>query len=465
MPTIKVYSWKAKIGLFALSCLLSVILTESLIRLVIHQINAPEVYRSVLDYYESDLEVENDIDRNNRFEVHPGQVQTEILAIGDSYTNGGNVTTWMSYPYQLWLDLKKEYTVRNLGVCESTSSDAYDVLNSFVSSDQFSRDKQYIVLLLTGAADKFKVRQIVDNHDGLSLSLPFISHDKITSVPWWGHLYLYKMARILAGKIKRQINDALLSIFNIQFFQSDLPLNLEPHASISKLSAQYFHQSTQCLQPGYIKCLMQVFHHPDYSSLDETFRQRLLLRALYGSKSLYNSAQVKMLIADLIELYSSYPEQLSRIELVLDLISLLELQSEYEMSSISLLIQNIFFQLNPQIAIQAMQIIDQYTATTTNKSYVQARQLAWEQIAKLTDQHPNLKIISMTYPLNFVEVNDFIKENSHRLKFTTIDLYSQFLRFEQKDQLIDDWEHATPEGYRLMSRLIAPTIIDMIQQP
>lgn len=78
----------------------------------------------------------------------------EIITIGDSFTNGGNVHWNETYPFQLFTKLDKKIPVSNLGICEDTTKGSYMRLEDYYKKN-LKNGKKTIVIALVGAADMF----------------------------------------------------------------------------------------------------------------------------------------------------------------------------------------------------------------------------------------------------------------------------------------------------------------------
>ena len=96
---------KFKVTIFVLSLVISIIIAELLLQKIISDVNLPRVYHDVAEFnlYDKEQEGKERYFRDQSQEVYQSNEKTEIISLGDSFTNGGNTFWDNTYPYKLFL--------------------------------------------------------------------------------------------------------------------------------------------------------------------------------------------------------------------------------------------------------------------------------------------------------------------------------------------------------------------------
>ena len=92
----------------------------------------------------------------------------------------------------------------------------------------------------------------------------------------------------------------------------------------------------------------------------------------------------------------------------------------------------------------------------TNKN----REIAWEEIIQLSREH-KFKLYMMNYPSNYVSANSTIRDVAQKNEIPLMDLNSYFdnlIKKETREKYLEDDDHLTPLGYKLMAQKIFQAI-------
>lgn len=77
-------------------------------------------------------------------------------------------------------------------------------------------------------------------------------------------------------------------------------------------------------------------------------------------------------------------------------------------------------------------------------------------------QSQQAKMILMTYPLGYTDINANIRALAVEMQVPLLDLEKEFAQLYtqglSKAELIGDWEHCTPAGYKIIANLLAAQV-------
>lgn len=412
------------------STIFFLVLLEASLQILIYFINNSKTYPAI-------NETANFIQRvklDSHFEVTLGNQQNfEILCFGDSFTNGGNLSSGHSYPYVLWELYNKKYTVRNMGICESPTAVTFNNIFHFLKSDDFDSSKRYVFAVLTGGADFFS--------DNLKIAPDSALSSKDT-LPW---AFLGNNENSFFGKIKslglaRVIWDAIIYVdwyYLKQHLWSSSEQDQKLYVEISKCFDTFDDRSLKvCLDR------MSVKEHQVYP--------------LYKNYSIQYKIKSSQKIRLLKHLVESWPSIISQDERMLtELLVTVQTQSRYTQEEISKTLTTIK-KSSIRINKNNQEIIDNYL-TWYNKfdAIRDYKMLYLQSIIDLVKNYKNVKLIFMTYPIDHKESNEIIKMMSERNSIKLLDLNQIFSKkIKNKNDYyfyIDDWEHCTSKGYHLIA--------------
>ncbi|MBK24110.1 MAG: hypothetical protein CME70_08935 [Halobacteriovorax sp.] len=436
---------RTKLGLIFFGLFLSFFIIEGGLRL------AGSIYVLAHDksYFYQGLETEP-WDRDETFEVYDGNSQNLILAIGDSFTNGGNVQSHQSYPAQLF-KIKKESSVVNLGRCESSAYSAYLRLKNYFEKNT---ELPKFVTILVGAADGFVEKPESEDAD---------SFMTISQNSWLYELRVYKLLRYInlglkknrlvgnlgkAWDIDKEISETIKvkKIMQSAFFEKK-NLEVEWKKAHEKLSLNFLNYCER--NKIYVDNPRGLMH----ASL-------VYLVKMYASKGKHGEA-FSLLFEfqnDLPDLFWSDFFQPARFFFY----QIFQIQSKT--SSVK-----VFRSLEKQLT--------QFPELEKNINFDQMlkRFKSWEEqeksiseerrnyLTKMVDlvNKSGARPILMTYPSKYQSANSDLRFVANSKKVQLVDLNNYFSNLSEKQgrsTFFEDDDHLTPYGYQLMADRVAKTL-------
>lgn len=384
--------------------------------------------------------------------------QIQIITIGDSYTNGGNVKWHDTYPFNLFLNLDRQYTISNQGLCEDTTSGVYFRIKKYLDSNP---DGEKIFIVLVGAADMF-IESNIDMKDFYSdyiksgsFRQQTLEFKGSTDLNYFKKLKTYKMFKYVLLGLKSTISNFYFKHFD--------------KAPLVTLNAECFNKVDNsrnlCLQTDFKKIfqnLTQIFNK-------EIFKN--IIQQIIQLNSPQENAETHI-VEDLLQLGSIFPKVLIVPDYIFNIITYTSRQSKYSLETdiIPFLRKN--YDSEKQF-FEAQKKKQKHNFTT--KSLLEAAS-AWNtkiiENKKIQTQHfENIikliktrgsKLVLMTYPLNYHSLNQAIRQISQKNNIHLVDLEKKFAEAYRsgtaKDALIRDWEHCTPQGYQLIADLVTNEI-------
>ncbi|AUN99920.1 hypothetical protein C0V70_17770 [Bacteriovorax stolpii] len=438
-------NWKTKFTIFFLSLIVSVVTVEFGLRYLIKQTNLPRIYHDVAEYNLSDRESagKSDYYRDRSMEIYGGKEPLEILCIGDSFTNGGNTFWDNSYPYKLYLKFNKKVTVRNLGVCASTTEQIATRLEDFYKSNQYSSEKKYVIAVMAGSADVFAGSELVQKISALNISKEqkWVEMNQKTD-SFFSQFYFYKVVTLLAQDLKNRIDKVDSVTEQVTFSNQELSACHSAKTSKER-----------------VDCLIKTLKMESYNKLSQGSKEYLIIRFLLEKKA-FKSSEVTEVIRDFMGLVEYQPQLLERDYLVMNLLGLVKLQDIVSFEELKAVIEK----NSHRIALEAQKVNQELIS---NASYWYdnleklngERDIYWKKIFTLAREH-NSSIVVMNYPLPYQSTNGYLQTLAKKEGSEFIDVEKIFtLHQKGADVLLDDWEHCSPEGYDL----IAQTLYDKIE--
>ncbi len=438
-------SWKTKLTIFILSLIVSVTAVEFGLRYLIKQTNLPRIYHDVAEYNLSDRESagKNDYYRDRSLEIYGGKEPLEILCIGDSFTNGGNTFWDNSYPYKLYLKFNKKVTVRNLGVCASTTEQIATRLEDFYKSNQYSSEKKYVIAVMAGSADVFAGSELVQKISALNISKEqkWVEMNQKTD-SFLSQFYFYKVITLLSQDIKNRIDKVDSVTEQVAFSNQELSACHNVKTSKER-----------------VDCLVKTLKMESYHKLSQGSKEYLIIRFLLEKKA-FKSSEVTEVIRDFMGLLEYQPQLLERDYLVMNLLGLVKLQDIVSFEELKAAIEKNSHKIVPEAQKVNQELIGNASYWYDNLEKLNGeRDVYWKKIFTLAREH-NSSIVVMNYPLPYQSTNGYLQTLAKKEGSEFIDVEKTFtLHQKGADALLDDWEHCSPEGYDL----IAQTLYDKIE--
>ena len=438
-------NWKTKFTIFFMSLIISVTAVELGLRYLIKKTNLPRIYHDVAEYNLSDQESagKSDYYRDRSMEIYGGQAPLEVLCIGDSFTNGGNTFWDNSYPYKLYLKFSKKVTVRNLGVCASTTEQIASRLEDFYKSNQYSPNKKYIIAVMAGSADVFAGNNLVQKISALNISKDqkwVEMNQKPNS--FLSEFYFYKVLVLLGEDLRNRIDKVDSVTDQVAFSSKELSSCHDAKTSKER-----------------VDCLFKTLNLESYQKLSQGSKEYLIIRFLLEQKA-FNSSEVTEVIQDFMGLIEYQPQLLERDYLVMNLLGLVKLQDIVSFEELKNAIEKNSQKIAPEAQKVNQELIANASYWYQNLEKLNGeRDVYWKKIFTLAREH-NSSIVVMNYPLPYQSTNGYLQSVAQKEQSEFIDVEKIFtLHQKGTDVLLDDWEHCSPEGYDL----IAQTLYDKIE--
>lgn len=425
-----------KLLIFVVSFVGSIIVVELGFRFFLNKINNARVYHDVKEYntYEDEENGKNEYFRDRTFEIYKSSSKIEVLCFGDSFTNAGNTFFDNSYPFQLYKMLQKKITVRNLGVCSSTTSQVAKRFEDFIRGKEFDKSKKYFAVFLMGSADLFTKNLVNEKVIDLEKFQKWQQIDNSKSFANVSESYFLKMVKILYNRLSDQAQQVHSNLFDSIGFNS----------SLSKCK--------ETDRINFANCLLFQLKNEQFKQLNQGLKEHLIIRKVFGT-SVNNSKVATHILQDFILLIKSWPQFAERDYLVMNLVGLVEMQS--------IVTYDDLYEVLSKVSYQEKSKKFNITILENTKSWIKdfrvldfARTAEWKRIQKLSKEN-NISIIVMNYPLPYKSTNRFLENMSKDERFEFINLEKLF---SNRPELIDDWEHCSPKGYELVSHEVAKYI-------
>jgi len=433
---------KVKIGLILFGFTLSFLIIEGGLRL------AGSLYILAHDksYFYKGLETEP-WDRDETFEVYERNSEKLIVAIGDSFTNGGNVQSHQSYPSQLF-ELEKRSSVVNLGRCESSAYSAYLRLKNFYETNS-KRPK--FVTILVGAADGFVEKPESEAKD------TFVN---ISSSSWVFELRTYKLIRYISLGLKR--NRLIGNIGKAWDLEKEISIaskvkSIMQNAYLDKKDLnQEWSKAHQLLSLDFLNyCERNKIYVDNPRGL--LHASLIYLVRLYTSKGDHGKA-----LETLLNFQSQHPKlfwsdffQPARFFFY----QIFQIQSRYSSNSV---LENFQKQLEIEPSIREnnhfQYMLKRFENWDSQESKISVKRKKYlGEMIKLARNFGTTPIL-MTYPSEYEAANRDIVDVAKMNKVSLVDL-RRFFDKNSKDsgrvRFFEDDDHLTPYGYKLMAKEVS----------
>ncbi|GAB4420317.1 MAG: hypothetical protein OHK0056_30800 [Bacteriovoracaceae bacterium] len=436
-----VYNFKTKTIMLTASLILSIVASELILNFITKPFFEPKV----------DIAEKNDNRYDDIYEYFNSQEQKkDIIAIGDSFTNGGNVSVESSYPHQLFLELEKKYSVYNLGICEDTSKGVLIRLKDFYSKRP---KKDNIVILLVGAADYFFEEdekfttsyQNVLKYGGVPIEEFQGKLEKTNN--FISNLKTFKMIKFVLREVFNQHDESLIK-------------------NESEIESCYQAQNKKVCLEAYLK--KKILNADSLDNINKT--QFEILKLIKLNKK-YSKNVESSIVEDLLTISDIHPKALAILDLGYNIFAYSTKQSEISIQNniIPRLEQNYFKEkayidkMAPNELEKFANIFSSFKKVSNNIDELSNRQFKnFTEIANLV-QSNNGELILMTYPLQYEIVNQNVRKIAKERELKLVDLEMRFkemmARGTPTEDLIGDWEHCTPLGYSVIAKELKPIIM------
>jgi lysophospholipase L1-like esterase len=430
-----------KILIAFISCTLSLAFFEVALRLVSKRYSDPVTYEPNSKDAFFSLNYGSNFD--DTYEKYVGKKSPEqIITLGDSFTNGGNVMREHTYPHLLFELFDKKVSLINMGLCESTTKDTLNRVQLFYSRQTKKIRSTFIILI--GAADIFTDDLVLGSSDHkkyLQGVTEYEMNDKFSEETDKFELRIYKLFKKAWVKLRG--------------------LNSEPY----KILGPLFNKFKGCYKDQWSQkssCLDKI-----YSGKAELFHQREIFKQTHSQihylNTQYSMQPYRSSVEDLLQYIDKFPRNLIYMDVLFNLVAYTLLQSTYTIEHVRDQIERNY--LKEKAYIDGHQLQSEYsniqtTLRSLNHWIVNRERLYNERDEHLTKMVQLIKskgdkAILMTYPLPYKKANETTRLIAKKESIPLIDLENFFSsitsRTDKKNHLIDDWEHCTPEGYRLIS--------------
>lgn len=436
-----VYNLKTKTIMLAASFILSIAASE----LILNSITKP--------FFEPKVDLAEEVDKryDDIYEHFNSQDQKkDIIAIGDSFTNGGNVSLKSSYPHQLFLELEKKYSVFNLGICEDTSKGVLIRLKDFYSKRPM---KDNIVILLVGAADYFfeedekfiTTYQNVLKYGGVPIEEVQGKLEKTNN--FISNLKTFKMIKFVLREVFNQHDETLI--------KNELEIESCYKTENKKI----------CLETYLKKKILNA------DSLDNINKTQFEILKLIKLNKKYSKNVESSIVEDLLTISDIHPKALAVLDLGYNIFAYSTKQSGLSIQNdiIPRLEKNYFKekeyidQRAPSELEKFANIFSSFKKVSNNIGELSNRQFKnFTEIANLVQSNGG-ELILMTYPLQYEMVNKNVRKLAKQRELKLVDLEMIFKEMMSSgtptEDLIGDWEHCTPLGYSVIAKELKPIIM------
>lgn len=376
----------------------------------------------------------------------------KIITLGDSFTNGGNVTSKSSYPYNLFQYLNNQsqesYEVLNLGICGNSTRNLFNQLQEITVNTNKIKENSTLIIMV-GAAD------IYDIPHGTGSDFEFLS---LAPDSFIYDLRIYKMYRFI------KVNLTTMRQYGLQDFEFE----------------NYGYERRNSL-------FMEYLNKPLLVKVKEDRYNDLQIRTVKECEDEISDKYTKQdnltnCIQRLAEDYvqheaivnnwgSSIKESLKIMKLLPSIFWGHGIRGEYALP------QSFIYSFQLQSETSAAHVLE--ILKETNKKHpnlskglgfkkVYSTLEKWEERLKEIDnisdelwkdfnilvKNKNLKIYIASYPIEYEHINKRLALIAKKYNYKFIDTYSYFSNLPNAKDYLEDDEHLTPTGYKLLAKFI-----------
>jgi lysophospholipase L1-like esterase len=417
-------------------------------------------------YYAKDKNLDLKYDGERDYEqFFLAENSKEIWAIGDSFTNAGNVESDESYPAYLFRLLESKsynYNVLNLGQCEDPT---WGVLARLKAQLELGKRPPETVIVLAGSSDPFYQLYGVEDYNmkdkGDQKLVRFQGKEKY----WFESLRIFKAYRHIK-----------LSLQSLSISKASDQLSEEEFSSLGLLynNAVVIHknkvESWGELEEEVFKLLSAHRSLLDGSNLNGNnyefkfqdkprfvFNTLVMPRIRVYSGRLDHVAALELLLKFSIDFPEYFWNKQRNDPFAFNLLSQLfrfqskltskDIQASFELStSTNKKLKKLEFY---KIALKSINSI-----STQEKEIRKSRRLAWQGIVKLAHEN-NFKLVIQNYGSSFTSANQMALDISREHSLPFVDNHKKFGELSDKygrAHLFADDSHFVPFGYELMAK-------------
>lgn len=247
------------------------------------------------------------------------------------------------------------------------------------------------------------------------------------------------MTKILFSSASRKINLIDLDTFDSIGFNEDLILCKKSKSQVEK-----------------INCYVSLLGDGKFKKLDNGIKEHLVIRQIFNQQMVF-SADVTNVLKDFILLIQKQPSFAERDYLIMNLVGLIELQSQLGYQDLKNVLSSIKISKEANDFNQRVlnNVLDW---SAKGRSLNSIRDIEWDKINDLAKKN-NIKIIIMNYPLAYFKTNSYLENMSKSKKIDFVNLENLF---SDKKNQIDDWEHCSPEGYGTIAKALKEKVQNLI---
>ncbi len=411
--------------------------------------------------YIPEFDEANTQDNDLTYEHFNNGEEKSVLAIGDSFTNGGNVQSYDSYPYFLFKKLNndlRKLSVFNYGKCESTTFDALERIKLFI---QKNPNKLKYISILVGSADMFgesfgavNDRTIMDKEIkilGIIRDFRIYKIYRILKYEYFRRLGFTDRLRIPYSNISQKELIATHFIYenarNIYINNDELKYSPNsPEVSRLKENLPENHSVTW---------LNEVFPREVLPAKIYMERITMYLSSIYARKNKHSN--ITKLLVDLMNAHPLYFWQENYLKaLKYNLLQSLKLQSKYVPQDILLILNNLE-EKYPQLKNRDNFTDFKNVITNWDKYNLeidQKRDETWDEIVRIADNN-GITLVLHTYPSNYSSANNMLRKIAAKYKLPLVDnnlLFNKLIQNEGREKYLFDDDHATPLGYQIIAK-------------
>lgn len=467
----------AKLIIFLTSFALSILVAEFVLDKLFEKYQMPHTYSAFQNLNGGQISDFNErflaqIDR--RFDDYKDYYQqfrelpsdTEIVTIGDSFTNGGNVLWHQTYPFQLFLKLGKKHPVSNLGMCEDVTKGTYLRLKSYFEKTG-NLKKKYIVIVLVGAADMFYgFSQGVDyfyekyiQNDAFLEVVPFKIEEDLN---FFEQLKTIKLAKFLYYWSKEKIS----------FFYHDASIKDDP---LNKKLTECFVDNAST-RASCFENIIQKIKASQEKPLSQPQIRRIAQSIIYNN-TMIGYRKDERIIEDLLTLSHIVPAAITHPRVIVSIFTYVSRQSKYDLKEHVLPLLKKFLENDTSSSLSkqndrndGLSIIKSLETYYSKIDHAYALQDEYHKKIISLVREKGGKLVFLTYPMNYNIINKRIlnlaKTDSNVHVIDIEKIFSELVNKQGilEQELIDDWQHCTPKGYEIIASAVSDKIPEIAKK-
>jgi hypothetical protein len=149
------------------------------------------------------------------------------------------------------------------------------------------------------------------------------------------------------------------------------------------------------------------------------------------------------------------PVFLERDYLVMNILGLLSAQDKVSFDEFKIVVDDQGKFLAPKIAKYNRELIDNYSQHLKKISNLGSlRDHEWIKIYEISKKY-RARLLVLNYPVSYKSTNPYLKQMTERFGLEFLDIEK---KFDNRDGLIDDWEHCSKDGYSVVATAVKEKI-------